>query len=625
MERMTRLPKLQRGILFLLMLPVAGMFQGCSAAADKDPFALTAKSVEENNGPADVGYIDDGYDWSFGDLGFMLNGHGLPDRHRTFVITHRSAEGKTKLIWPVFDYGDNQANAAVLDHTLVFAAILPGGKQVLMAHRVDGPPMVISASVLRLAALRLGTSVIVPGTDYCFIKVRLPPDRIWLKGQPASASDSYSTNGTFTLELTADDLRKVVDETQRRGKLSKAGKFDYLAEADAPIHITAGDAAEIGATATSNRALQPVPRIHRTTGYAPRNEDLTGDVQLDAANHYAYFSTVHEPGRILKVALGNDPRTPPVVVGAAVLEGEEDKSFSSVMDSRGGYAYFGTDSPGHLVKVALGDSNTPPYRVGSVLIDPEWNLGAGVLDAAGGVACFQVGHQLVKFRLGQGDEPPAIISRTDLPEDAGNVSFDSAVLDPATHYAYFGTDLTQIYKVAMGEGNAPPRFVGKVTLPDDEFGLRGAFIDSQNGYAWFTSQNGYLVKISLGGKDDPPRVIGALKVQSPYQYLMKTFGRDNAGYAYLGTMGGGKTGDPQCCAGGILKITLGTGTDLPRMVSFMPFPDGMDVAEGLVDPGNRLLYLGVTVAGAGCKVLKLSLGEGDAPPTILAETKLYVK
>ena len=60
---------------------------------------------------------------------------------------------------------------------------------------------------------------------------------------------------------------------------------------------------------------------------------------------------------------------------------------------------------------------------------------------------------------------------------------------------------------------------------------------------------------------------------------------------------------------------------LPRVVSFMPFPDGMDIAEGLVDPVNRTLYLGVTAAGAGCKVLKLSLGDGDAPPTILCRNK----
>jgi len=39
-------------------------------------------------------------------------------------------EGKTELIWPVFNYGDNQANAEVLDHTLVFTAILPDGSAV---------------------------------------------------------------------------------------------------------------------------------------------------------------------------------------------------------------------------------------------------------------------------------------------------------------------------------------------------------------------------------------------------------------------------------------------------------------------------------------------------------------
>jgi len=57
----------------------------------------------------------------------------------------------------------------------------------------------------------------------------------------------------------------------------------------------------------------------------------------------------------------------------------------------------------------------------------------------------------------------------------------------------------------------------------------------------------------------------------------------------------------------------------------MPLPDAVNIAEGVVDSEHKVLYLGVTVAAAGCKVLKLSLGEGDAPPKILAETKLYPK
>jgi hypothetical protein len=621
---MKRLSEFRWVFFFVLMFLVTGTFQVCSAAG-RDPFTLTAKNVDKNKGPSDSAYIDDGYAWGFGDLGFMLNGHGLPDRGRTFVITHQSAEGKTELIWPVFDYGNDQANAVVLDHTLVFMALLPNGRPVLMAHRVGEPPMVISEAVLRLAAKRLGTTVIMPGTNYCFIKVRLPPDRVWLKGLPLSATQSYPPLGAFALELTSEDLRRVIDETRHRGKLFKANKFDYLAEEGVPLHISTQDAEEIGAIETPSHALQTAPAIHRTTSYTPRVERLHGNILLDVSNHYAYFSTYHEPGRILKVALGNDSQSPSTVVGAAVLEGEEDKPFHSVIDPQRGYAYFGTTFPGHLVKVALGSSNTPPYRVGSVLIEENWNVGAGVLDPASGYGCFQVGKRLVKIKLGKGDEPPVIISQTEFPKEAGVISFDSAVLDPTTRYAYFGTDLTQVYKIAFGEGDAPPKFVGSVKLQDDEFGLRGALIDPQNGFAWFTSQNGSLIKIALGEKDDPPRRIGALKVASPYQYLMNTFGLDKAGYAYLGTMGGGKTGDPECCAGGVLKIVMGKGDELPRTVSFMPLPDGVHIEEGIVDSENRMLYLGVTAAGKGCKVLKLSLGEADAPPKILEATNLYPK
>jgi hypothetical protein len=624
MESMTCRPNLRSGYFLVLLPLVLGIVQGCSAS-EKDPFTVTAKNVNQDINASDVGYIDDGYEWGLANLGFMLNGHGLPDQRRTFVVMHRMASGKTEIVWPVFNYGNGQANAEVLDHSLVFMALLPDSRRVLMAHRAGENPLVISPAVLRLAAQRLGTSVIVPGTDYVFTKVRQPPGRIWLKGQPASAAE-YNPQGVFTLELTAEDLRKVIDETRRKSKLCNAKKFTYLAEEGAPNHISAQDATDIGATATPAGAAQIPPLIRKITGYAPRNEDLNlGDVLWDAVRHYAYYNVTHEPGRILKVSPGNDSKGLPTVVGVAVLEGEEDRTFHSVIDAHNGYAYFGTDFPGHIVKVALGGRNTPPYRVGSVLIDKDWNLGAGVLDAAQGVGCFQVGPRFIKFRLGKGDEPPAMVSQTEFPKDAGVVQFNSVVFDPATHYAYFGCDLAEIYKVAIGDGDAPPRFVGVLKLPLDEFGLRGALIDPTNRFAWFTSQNGRLVKIALGAGDSPPMRIGALNFGSKYQYTGPTFGLDNLGYAYLGSGSGGMAGDPECCTGGVLKIALGTGDELPRIVSVMPLTDAISIDGGFVDPENRTLLLGVTEAGAGCKLMKLRLGEGDAPPTVIEETKLYVK
>ncbi len=604
----------------LCLLP--GIFQGCSSSG-KDPFTLTSKDVNQSIKASDVGYIDDGYEWGFAELGFMLNGHGLLDQHRTPVVLHRKAAGDTEIVWPVFAYGNSQANAEVLDHTLVFVATLPEGRTVLMAHRAGEQPMVISPAVLRLAARRLGTSVITPGTDYVFDKVRQPPGRIWLKGHAANAGQNPPA---FNLELTPEDLQQVTDDTRRNSKLYPAKNFAYMAEEGVPNHFSTQDAAEMGATTAPAEPAPTAPIIRKLAGYAARTENLNlGDVLWDPINHFAYFNVVHEPGRILKVSLGNDAGALAAVVGVAVLEGEEDRVFHSVIDARHGYAYLGTDFPAHLVKVALGGSNTPPYRVGSVLIDKDWDVGVGVLDAAQGMACFQVGPRIIKFRLGAGDEPPVMVSQAEFPKDSGVVRYESVVFDPVTRYAYFGGDVAQICKVALGDGDAPPRLIGVLKLPLDEYGLRGAIIDATNGVAWFTSQNGRLVKIALGAGDNLPTRIGTLNFGAKYQYTGPTFGRDNQGYAYFASGGGGKAGDPECCAGGLLKVALGSDGELPRLVSVMPVADAISIDGGFVDAGNRTLLLGVTEAGAGCKLIKLRLGEGDAPPAIIGETKLYVK
>jgi hypothetical protein len=553
----------------------------------------------------------------------MLNGHGLPDHWRASVITHLSPGGKAELIWPAFVYGSEQANAEVLDHTVVFTAALPDRSLVLMARREGEPPMVITEAVLRLAAKRLGTSVIVPNTDYYFIKVRQPPERLWLQGQPLASANAYPPKGVFTLELSAEDLRQVIDDTRRRGKPMQANKFAYFAEAD-PIRLSSQDAGEIAKAGFTPLATNAAV-IRKISGYQPRNEDLYGDVLLDASNHYAYFVSHHEPGRILKVALGADPRTPPQVVGVAVLEGNEDNPFNNFGGAQAGHGYFGTTFPAQLVKVAFGESNAPPYRVSSVMIDPDENIGSGMLDLANGYGYFQVGQRLVKIRLGQGDAPSVMVSAMELPAVDGVRSLGPGLLDPVNHCAYYGTDWRKIHQVALGDGDAPPRLLNSLTIDGEEHPGSGGFIDVTNRCAWFISSNGDIYKVALGGAGGSMRYLGKLNLGHRYQYLMHAFGMDDAGYIYLGTMGGGRTGDPECCAGGVMKIALGKGDELPRIASFLALSDEVNISEGVVDALNRMLYLGVTVAASGCKVMKIKLGEGDAPPEVTAETKLYLK
>ncbi len=162
--------------LFTIAVAVALLCHGCSKAG-RDRFTLTDRDVD----PKDLSPVGEGYASGFGRLGSYLNGHGLPDQRLTFLLVHTTASGNPELVWPDFAYGDDQANAAVLDGAVVFTATLPDHRTVLMAHHAGKPPMVISSAVLRLAVQRLGTSKIIPGTEYSFTKVRLPPGRIWLQ------------------------------------------------------------------------------------------------------------------------------------------------------------------------------------------------------------------------------------------------------------------------------------------------------------------------------------------------------------------------------------------------------------------------------------------------------------
>ena len=71
---------------------------------------------------------------------------------------------------------------------------------------------------------------------------------------------------------------------------------------------------------------------------------------IDTAGGYAYFGTDNSPGRVVKVRLSDLTR-----VGALTLNSGENDLWSAVIDPAGGYAYFGTyTSPGIVVKIDLG-------------------------------------------------------------------------------------------------------------------------------------------------------------------------------------------------------------------------------------------------------------------------------
>lgn len=594
-------PAMGLGLLGLCMLT------GCFGRG-RDPFTLSDRDINST----DLNPVGEDYAWTSVKLGTYMNGHGLPADRLTFVIVRKRPPAKPELIWPVFAYGQNQANAAVLGDTLVFSASLPDHQVVLIAHHKGGPPLVISPAVLRLAARRLSTSVVIPGADCEFSKVRSPPGRIWLQ---ARAPGEYSFGQKlFSLELTQDDLLKVVEETRQRGHLIKTNHFQYIAEAVSYSHIQPEDV--IDAPKSASAETTQAHTIQRSgTTYTPLRDQPHGQGLVDPGSHFAYFSTHHEPSRILKVDLSTKTNGAPHVVGALVLEPEEDNSFNAAIDAEAGYGYFGTDYPGKIVKVALGKDSKPPSRIGSILIDAQYNVGVGAVDPGTGFACFNVGHRLCKVKLREGDESPSVSVSLTLSNEFASMEFASAVVDPINHCVYFGSDYKQILKVDLGTESTPLRIVGVLTLPDDEQGLRGALIDPGSGYAWFTSHSGYIVKIALGGRDRPPIRLGSLKLGQRYQYLEYTFGMDREGYGYYGTMSSET----------ILKIALGKGEELPRLVAALPLPSSPSYIPlfrtGTVDSADRVLCLGV--GSIDCVLITLALGEGDSPPRIIGETRLY--
>jgi hypothetical protein len=415
--------------------------------------------------------------------------------------------------------------------------------------------------------------------------------------------DSYAYDKAFSVELTGADLAQVINETIQRGKKLRIKRFEYIAE---PASFTRLDAPVDGTNASVNVARVVGP-------YVPEDERLYGSGLVDFSNHYAYFSTVHQPGRILKVALGGSSADAPKVVGAVVLEPEEDECFYGTLESGGGYAYFNAKY-GRVVKIALGAGNAAPRRVGSVLLDENNGIRVSVADSKLGYGCFAGRGKLYKLRLGQGDEIPALVSTLSFPDRAEDMN--SAVLDPATHYAYFGSEFNHIYKVAIGEGDAPPQLLGQVEVPRDQGGFRGALLDSASGCAWFTSHFGHIVKIALGDADQPPRMVGTLQMPKRFRYLEHTFGRDDSGYGYFGTVGGGEAD------AALLKVDLGHAMqELPRISGVLLLRPGEDyIAGGVADAPARILCLGL---GSGpCFLQKLNMGENTSPPKVISKTVL---
>lgn len=353
----------------------------------------------------------------------------------------------------------------------------------------------------------------------------------------------------------------------------------------------------------------------------PSDEDYIQSAVVDPQTGYAWFGTGSIPGQVIKVAFGNG-NTPPRRVGSVTLGEGEDSLFTGVIDATAGYAYFGTfTTPAKVIKIALGEGDEPPSRVGSLALDPsESPLFCSVIDPAQGYAWFGTrtapGH-VIKIALGGGNSLPTRAGAASL--EFAEANLRSAVIDPEAGYAYFGTftDPGRVVKVALGAGTDPPaRIDGIVLEPGLERGLASALIDPSAGYAWFGTFSvpgpARVVKIAIGQGNSPPVRIGSTSMDTGEDNLTCTV-RDpsNPGEALFGC---------GTFPGQVVKVSLGAGSDLPSRVGGDIFEVGEDNPVSVAGVVGGTAFFGTNTSPG--QVVRVAFGTGGAAPSRLDSTVL---
>ena len=154
---------------------------------------------------------------------------------------------------------------------------------------------------------------------------------------------------------------------------------------------TMTDPANVVAVITGAGASPPFRQAAIQFDSQFEESDLAAAV-FDEDNGFAYFGTARQPGRVLKleVARGKGLPPPPGSTESIPLEPGEDNIRTAVIDSGRGFAYFGTGTePGRVVKIKLGQGHELPTRLtAATLLEGEDNLLASVIDTQNRFAYF---------------------------------------------------------------------------------------------------------------------------------------------------------------------------------------------------------------------------------------------
>lgn len=147
------------------------------------------------------------------------------------------------------------------------------------------------------------------------------------------------------------------------------------------------------------------PQILDTIQLSSPQSSLVSAV-LDPQAGYAWFGTMDNPGRVVKVDI--HPQRSFARISTLTLSAGESALFAAARDPQTNYGYFGTNTPpGKVIAVDLGSGSAQPARLGSVTLkEGEGYLRTALLHPNGSrlwFTCNSVPGNLVRLGVGHAE------------------------------------------------------------------------------------------------------------------------------------------------------------------------------------------------------------------------------
>jgi len=278
-------------------------------------------------------------------------------------------------------------------------------------------------------------------------------------------------------------------------------------------------------------------------------------------------------------------------VNVLELDATEAPISSAVIDSDGGYAYFGTfTQPGVIAKVRLADFK----QIDALTLNQEeGNLYASAIDSVHGFAYFAVSTTpipaIVKIRLSD-------LARVDtFPLNSSRIPPSTIIIDPVNAFAYFDAnyDPAVIVKAELSDF----KLVETLKLNKGEDFVTTGVIDYANGFGYFgaaswTTNETSIVKVMLS---DFTRV-GALTMPASSGYFSPTSSiiDDASGFAYFGT-----ANKPTK----VLKIRL---SNLSLVDTLIIDENGTGAKPAVIDSAHGFAYFGTMASN---KIVRIRLSD----------------